>query len=162
MWPPLPLLVRTSVRLFSPKWTVGALAILTNEQNQVLLVKHRGRAQPWGLPGGILKHPEAPLQGLCRELREELCLPVDAAFLQIQEPLIGIKLPLLELIYCYKKSLSPLEISKIKLQKLELLGLHWVGTPELAEQKGILDRHRSLVDRFLRSAPASHKEMESS
>ena len=155
MWP---LLVRSAVRLLAPKWTVGALGLLANQRGEILLVRHRGRSYPWGLPGGMLKHPETPTEGLCRELQEELALALDEELLAIHPPLTATKLPLLELIYSYGKPLSDNDILNIKTQRIEIAELKWVNAQTLALQEGILPRHRTLVDRFLRSAAGSPKE----
>ena len=49
-----------------------------NKEGKVLLLKHRFRpGSGWGLPGGFLKADEQPLEGLQRELREEIALELE-------------------------------------------------------------------------------------
>jgi mutator protein MutT len=55
--------------------TLGPRAIILNEHNQVLLVKHTYQDN-WHLPGGGLKKGETVQQALFRELEEEIGLIV--------------------------------------------------------------------------------------
>ena len=63
---------RLAVRIAAPKVTLGACAIILDDQGRVLLAHHTYRARPWGLPGGFVNTNEQPERGLSRELREEL------------------------------------------------------------------------------------------
>jgi len=85
-WALLPARVR---RLFlrrypRPSFRVGVLAIVVSPDGGILLLRHRFRAgKPWGLPGGWLEPGESPLDGIRRELREELDLDVDPRHLDL-------------------------------------------------------------------------------
>ncbi len=69
---------RWSMRLTHAHFTVTAGAIIFNDKNEVLLLKHRFRAgSGWGLPGGFMETGEQPEDALRRELREEIGLEVD-------------------------------------------------------------------------------------
>ena len=70
---PLPGWLRALVLwIFVPKFLVGAVAIIFDEQGRVLLFRHTYRSDcPWGLPGGWLKKGEHAYQALERELFEE-------------------------------------------------------------------------------------------
>lgn len=60
-----------------PRFTVGAVGVVLNAQDDVLLVEHVFHPQePWGLPGGWVERNEGPRDGLKRELREETGLDV--------------------------------------------------------------------------------------
>jgi ADP-ribose pyrophosphatase YjhB (NUDIX family) len=62
-----------------PKFLVGILAIIFDDQGRVLLLKHTYRPDfPWGLPGGWLKAGEGAIAGIERELLEETGLVVRA------------------------------------------------------------------------------------
>jgi len=67
-----------TMRMTHARFTVTAGAIIQNEQGQVLLLKHTFRSgSGWGLPGGFLEGGEQPVEGLRRELREEIGLELE-------------------------------------------------------------------------------------
>jgi 8-oxo-dGTP diphosphatase len=80
VWGRLPLTRRMRyllVWLLNPKFTAGVVAIITNDEGEVLLVKHTYRGnKPWDLPGGGLKPRESIETCLRRELREETGLQI--------------------------------------------------------------------------------------
>lgn len=54
------------------RFTVGVAAVLLNERNEILLLRHRFREREgWELPGGIIDRGEQPEAALRREIREE-------------------------------------------------------------------------------------------
>lgn len=63
-----------AVRVVMPKFTVGCTCLVEHE-GRVLLVRPAYRPR-WGLPGGLLHRGETPVEGVRRELREELVLDV--------------------------------------------------------------------------------------
>ncbi len=75
---PLPAVLRWMlVWLATPKFLVGAVGVILNDDGQVLLLKHTYRGQyPWGLPGGWLEPKEAPAAAIRREIHEETGLRV--------------------------------------------------------------------------------------
>ena len=79
LWHRLPArLRRWSMRVTHPRFTVTAGAVIFNQADQVLLLKHRFRAgSGWGLPGGFIEAGEQPIEALHRELREELGLEIE-------------------------------------------------------------------------------------
>ena len=72
-WLPMPARMRWWLTwLVMPKFLVGVLAVIFDEQGRVLLLKHTYRPDyPWGLPGGWLKAGEGAAAGIERELLEE-------------------------------------------------------------------------------------------
>lgn len=66
---------RMVVRTLSPTFTAGAIAVILDESDRMLVVRqaYRGR---WGLPGGLMKRGELPLDALRREVREEVGIAV--------------------------------------------------------------------------------------
>lgn len=56
-------------------FTIGASAIITDEQRRVLLC-HRTDRDFWNLPGGGVEHGETPWQAVIREVKEEVGLHV--------------------------------------------------------------------------------------
>src|SRR6185436_2633923 len=66
------------MRVAHARFTVTAGAVIFNQADQVLLLKHRFRAgSGWGLPVGFLEAGEQPIEALRRELREELGLEIE-------------------------------------------------------------------------------------
>jgi 8-oxo-dGTP diphosphatase len=59
-------------------FTVGVSAVLVNDQNEVLLLRHRFReTQHWELPGGFVERDEALEAAVRRELSEETGLTIE-------------------------------------------------------------------------------------
>ena len=57
------------------RFTIGAFAIILDEQQHVLLC-HRRDHDLWNLPGGRVESGETPWEAVVREVREELGLQV--------------------------------------------------------------------------------------
>jgi 8-oxo-dGTP pyrophosphatase MutT (NUDIX family) len=56
-----------------PRFLVGVVGLVVDDQRRVLLLEHRFRApHKWGLPGGYIEHGESLVEALRRELLEEL------------------------------------------------------------------------------------------
>ena len=146
------LLVRTYIRFFAPKWTVGSLALLQASDGRICLAKHRGRVKPWGLPGGLIKWPESASEGLVRELQEELGLQLPAHDFQCLETLSSPKLPLLEILYKCRRIFSSDEIGKIKPCSPEVIELRWILSSEV-EGFEMLERHRNILRSLEPGAP---------
>ena len=74
---------RLVIRLLTPNYTVGAVAVCADPSGRVLLVRSRQHAG-WGLPGGLVRRGEVPVDGLAREIEEELAIvlsPVELSML---------------------------------------------------------------------------------
>jgi ADP-ribose pyrophosphatase YjhB (NUDIX family) len=62
-------------RFSQPRFTVTAGAVITDDQDRVLLLEHVFRpGSGWGIPGGFIAAAEQPEAALRRELREEVGL----------------------------------------------------------------------------------------
>ena len=81
VWRYLPLWARRlAIRLLYPRFSVGAVAIVRDDDGRVLLVRqtyHRGGVR-WSPPGGWLTRGENPRQAAVREAFEETGLRVMA------------------------------------------------------------------------------------
>jgi 8-oxo-dGTP pyrophosphatase MutT (NUDIX family) len=61
---------RLLVRWRTPNYTLGAVVLLRDERDRLLLVRQPPGAA-WSLPGGLLDHGETPVAAAIRELAEE-------------------------------------------------------------------------------------------
>lgn len=66
---------------FSDRYRVGAHAVITNSQGQILLLKATYGNLAWGLPGGAIDPQETIFEGLQRECLEELGVLIENAIL---------------------------------------------------------------------------------
>ncbi|MFL5731950.1 MAG: NUDIX domain-containing protein [Chloroflexia bacterium] len=75
---PLPKRVRTGIIwLLNPKFTVGVVGLVRDEEGRVLLLRHTYRpGRPWGLPGGGLRPGESLEDCIRREVQEEAHMKV--------------------------------------------------------------------------------------
>lgn len=66
------------VRATQKKFTVSVGAVVTNENNQILLLDHVFRAASgWGIPGGFIEYDEQIIDAIKRELLEETGLELE-------------------------------------------------------------------------------------
>jgi|SRR5579875_196258 len=59
------------VRLLKPTFPVGVVAVIFNDDGQVLVLKHTYHSPAWRLPGGLMERGESPQQTAVREAKEE-------------------------------------------------------------------------------------------
>ena len=64
------------VRAGAPSYTVGAVVVLRRRDGRVLMVDQR-HTGAWALPGGLLRRREEPVEGLVREVAEEVGVRLD-------------------------------------------------------------------------------------
>ena len=64
------------IRAIKPSFTISAMPVVTNDRDEVLLVRH-SYLRDWGLPGGLLNRGEQPAVGAVREGWEEVGLRVE-------------------------------------------------------------------------------------
>ena len=89
---------RLLVRLGTPSYTVGAVLVLRRADGRVLMVDQR-HTGGWALPGGHLRRGEDPLDGLLREVREEVGLRLERDQLPAPTALIDARARRVDLVY---------------------------------------------------------------
>ncbi len=79
LWRIFPYPVRLRIiRLTQPKFTVSVVALVFNENGEVLILDHYIRpGTTWGLPGGFIDPNEFPEEAIRRELKEETSLELE-------------------------------------------------------------------------------------
>jgi ADP-ribose pyrophosphatase YjhB (NUDIX family) len=73
---------RALVHAGTPSFTVGAVAVLRRADGRVVFVDQR-HTDGWALPGGLLRRGEAAVEGLVREVCEEVGVDLAAAPLPV-------------------------------------------------------------------------------
>jgi 8-oxo-dGTP diphosphatase len=73
IWHRLPTPLRECIaRIVQSTFTVGVLAVLVNDRDQILFLRNRFRySTSWQLPGGFVDKGEKMEEALRREIREE-------------------------------------------------------------------------------------------
>ena len=121
--PKLMLIPYYTYRFFQPKYSIGVVGVVMNDNHEVLIVEHVFHPRrPWGLPGGWLNFNEDPSEGVAREVREELGLPIT-----VKQLLLAHRTEFNHVDFAYLCS-SEGEISKIS---YELLGYRWCTREDL-------------------------------
>ena len=128
-------------RLLRKPHTHGALVAIWNEE-QLLLVKTSYR-RGYGLPGGGLQHGESARQAAVRELKEELGLAVDSAWLKepwtITEHKAGgrntvsiFALPWPQ--HDYANSKGAMQQPRLRIDDLEIVATAWMSREKALKQ----------------------------
>ena len=133
--------LQLGTRAFAHRWLVGAFAVVKNQKNEILLLEHRHREKPWGAPGGLLRWPESPAEGLAREMREEMGWEISPDELSLVTCLKSPKVPLLEMVFVLQ---SQAPRAEPRLQASEILSCKWFSRDELLQCAGLLERHKNI------------------
>lgn len=64
------------VHLVAPSFSVGALGLVRGADGALLLVRHTYK-RGWGVPGGLVKPGEHPVDAVVREAREEVGVAIE-------------------------------------------------------------------------------------
>ena len=124
--PPLRLFV---VHRMAPSFTVGALCVVEREDGAVLLVRHSYR-QRWGLPGGLLQRGESVVDGVHREAREEIGLPIQL----VSEPTVVVAPRPRRVDVVYRARLAPgADPGAVRASSPEIVEIGWFDPEELPE-----------------------------
>ena len=139
IWRALPARFRRwSMRATHAHFTVTAGAVIFNDDDHVLLLKHRFRAgSGWGLPGGFLEAGEQPIDALRRELREEIGLEVENV--EIFTARSFSKPRQVEVLFCGRAN------AEVKPLTMEVERAEWFSIDSLPE--GLPRDQRKLIER---------------
>jgi 8-oxo-dGTP diphosphatase len=133
---------RWSVRLTQQRFTVTVGAVVIDEGERVLLLKHvfRPGGMAWGIPGGFVEHKEQPEDALRRELREEIGLEVEQVEIAFARTLKNPKQ--LEIVFrCRPRGVATP-------QSIEIESAAWFAPRELPDQ--LTRDQRQVIERALK------------
>jgi 8-oxo-dGTP diphosphatase len=127
--------------LANARFTVTVAAVITDEQERVLLLKHRFRpGHDWGIPGGFINAKEQPEEALRRELREEIGVEVDNLEIALIHSLEYVRQ--VEIVYRATLCNQPVPCST------EILEAQWFAVS--AFPPGLISYQRMLISRALK------------
>lgn len=118
-----------------PRVPLGVKVVLSNAKGEILLSKPNYRPG-WQLIGGTVDENESPLTAICREIREEVCLDIDAARLRFRG--VGYTSPrhgvpgVLTMVFA--ATLTDEEVASIHIQKEEISALKFVTADHLPRE----------------------------
>lgn len=134
---------RLLVRMGTPSYTVGAVLVLRREDGRVLMVDQR-HTGGWALPGGHLRRGEDMVDGLLREVREEVGLVLEPAQLPTPTALVDAHARRVDLVFV----LDADDQQPSRADEDEVLRLGWFALDDLPD---VTDPTRDI----LRSVPAA-------
>jgi mutator protein MutT len=119
---------RVVIRVISPTYVVGVVAVIRNEARELLLLRERHH-DGWALPGGLLGRGEQPADAIIRELREEIGIVLTTA--DLGEPLFELDVPARRVDVIFSLAADP----KMRPQahEPEVLEARWFPVEELPE-----------------------------
>jgi len=89
---------RLAVRVGTPSYTAGAVLVLRRPDGRVLLVLQR-HTGAWALPGGLLRRREDAVEGLVREVAEEVGVQLDPAELPVPLAVVDAQARRIDLVF---------------------------------------------------------------
>jgi 8-oxo-dGTP diphosphatase len=152
VWGTIPwFLQRIIFWMLNPKVVVGVSGVVLDEQDRILLLKHRFHHRyPWGLPGGWVNRGEPPMEALVRELQEETNLQVAVdGVLEVGRSFPG----LLEVFF-----VARIVGGEMKLDRREILDAGFFGPGELPDS--LHHEHVGLIRRALQHTADVGEEAE--
>ena len=89
---------RAAVRAGTPSYTVGAVALLRDDDGRVLFVDQR-HSGGWALPGGLLRRGECPDDAVVREVAEEVGVRLQVPELPVPLAAVNADVRRVDLVY---------------------------------------------------------------
>ncbi|WP_143415129.1 NUDIX hydrolase [Geobacillus sp. E263] len=137
-----------------PVILVGALAIIKNEKNEVLLQKRRQPKGYWGLPGGLMELGESAEETARREVWEETGLTIGSCRLLdvLSGPDTYVKVPNGDEFYAVTIVYETNEFSgEIRANPEESLDVRFFPINELPEQ--MIQSHCRVIEKHIKPSP---------
>lgn len=119
---------RLAVRLGTPSYTLGAVLVLRRPDGRVLLVDQR-HSGGWALPGGLLRRRESPVDGLVREVGEEVGIHLDPTALPEPTTVVDAHAHRVDLIYLVETEGEQAHVE----DEAEVRRIGWFSLDEMAE-----------------------------
>jgi 8-oxo-dGTP diphosphatase len=133
---------RLSIRLSQARFTVTAGALVIDDDNRLLLLKHVFRVgSGWGIPGGFMNKGEQPEEAIRRELHEEIGLELESIELAFVRTLK--KTGQVEIYF----RAAPRGTSQPR--SIEIKSAAWFKPEELPE--GLSHDQRKIIERIMRA-----------
>jgi 8-oxo-dGTP diphosphatase len=143
---------RAGVWLVQPRFTVTAGAVVRDERERVLLLRHTLRkGSGWGIPGGFMVAGEQPEEAVRRELLEETGLELQSVELAFVRTLKSVR----QVEVIFRASLRAEAIEGME-KNFEIEGAEWFATDALPQS---LSRdQRRVIARALAPDSANARE----
>jgi ADP-ribose pyrophosphatase YjhB (NUDIX family) len=133
---------RLAVSLGTPSYTLGAVLVLRRADGRILLVDQR-HSGGWALPGGLLRRHESPVDGLVREVGEEIGVHLDPAALPEPKVVVEARAHRVDLIYVVDAEGQRPHVE----DEAEVRGIGWFSLEEMDE---ITDPTREILEAVAR------------
>jgi 8-oxo-dGTP diphosphatase len=122
---------RALIHLFTPSYTVGAVAVIRRPDGRVAFVDQR-HSPGWALPGGLMRRGEAPALALVREVAEEVGIELDPAALPVPFAAVNPRVRRVDVVYVVDAPASSLDGDDVA----EVIRTGWfdlAALPEISE-----------------------------
>jgi ADP-ribose pyrophosphatase YjhB (NUDIX family) len=120
---------RFAVHAGTPSFTVGAVIVLRRADGRVLFVEQR-HTRAWALPGGLLRRGESPIDGVVREVEEEVGLHLDRDRLPVPLAAVNARARRVDLVFVVDDDLAERPRAA---DDAEVTGIGWFSLDSLPD-----------------------------